>query len=82
MIVILVTDYFIPEINMLENKTEGHERQVLLRRLNVLYSYEWRCILMSKQFSEYRVSAHIRVFYFYYDHQQIFVELNYYISTT
>jgi hypothetical protein len=39
--------YFIPEINMFENKIEGHERQVLLERLKVLYSYGWRCILMS-----------------------------------
>ena len=53
--------YFIPEINMFENKIEGHERQVLLGRLNVLYSYGWRCILMSKQLSEYRVSIHSRV---------------------
>ena len=53
--------YFIPEINMFENKIEGHERQVLLGRLNVLYSYGWRCILMSKQLSKYRVSTHSRV---------------------
>jgi hypothetical protein len=52
--------YFIPEINMFENKIEGHERQVLLGRLNVLYSYGWRCILMSKQLSKYRVSTHSR----------------------
>jgi hypothetical protein len=32
---------------MFENKIEGHERQVLLGRLNVLYSYGWRSILMS-----------------------------------
>ena len=53
--------YFIPEINMFENKIEGHERQVLLGRLNVLYSYGWRCILWSKQLSKYRVSTHSRV---------------------
>ena len=53
--------YFIPEINMFENKIEGNERKVLLGRLNVLYSYGWRCILMSKQLSEYRVSTHSRV---------------------
>jgi tetratricopeptide (TPR) repeat protein len=53
--------YFIPEINMFENKIEGHERQVLLGRLNVLYSYGWRCILLSKQLSEYRVSTHSRI---------------------
>ena len=28
---------FIPEINMFENKIEGHKRQVLLGRLKVLY---------------------------------------------
>jgi tetratricopeptide (TPR) repeat protein len=53
--------YFIPEINMFENKIEGHERQVLLGRLNVLYSYGWRSILMSEQLSKYRVSSHSRV---------------------
>jgi tetratricopeptide (TPR) repeat protein len=53
--------YFIPKINMFENKIEGHERQVLLGRLKVLYSYGWRCILMSKQLSKYRVSTHSRV---------------------
>jgi len=53
--------YFIPEINMFENKIEGYARQVLLGRLNVLYSYGWRCILMSKQLSKYRVSTHSRV---------------------
>ena len=53
--------YFIPEINMFENKIEGHERQVLLGRLKVLYRYGWRCILLSKQLSKYRVSTHSRV---------------------
>jgi hypothetical protein len=52
--------YFIPEINMFENKIEGHQRQVLLERLKVLYSYGWRCILMSKQLSKYRVMSHNR----------------------
>ena len=47
--------YFIPEINMFESKIEGHARQVLLGRLKVLYSYGWRCILLSKQVSKYRV---------------------------
>jgi tetratricopeptide (TPR) repeat protein len=49
--------YFIPEINMFENKIEEHERQVLLERLKILYSYGWRCILMSKQLSKYRVMS-------------------------
>jgi hypothetical protein len=46
---------------MFENKIEGHERQVLLGRLNVLSSYGWRCILMSNQLSKYRVRTHSRV---------------------
>jgi hypothetical protein len=53
--------YFIPEINMFENKIEGHERQVLLGRLKVLYSYGWRCILLSKQLSRYRVISNNRL---------------------
>ena len=53
--------YFIPEINMFENKIEGHERQVLLGRIKVLYSYGWRCILMSKQLSRYRVISNNRL---------------------
>ena len=53
--------YFIPEINMFENKIEGSEQQVLLGRLNVLYSYEWRCILLSKQLSKYRVISNNRL---------------------
>jgi tetratricopeptide (TPR) repeat protein len=53
--------YFIPEINMFENKIEGHERQVLLRRLNVLYSYGWRCIFLSKQLSRHRVTSNNRL---------------------
>ena len=53
--------YFIPEINMFENKIEGHERQVLLGLLNVLYSYGWRSIFMSKQLSKYPVITHSRV---------------------
>ena len=48
---------FIPEINMFENKIEGHERQVLLGRLKVLHSYGWRCILLSKQLSKYRAMS-------------------------
>jgi tetratricopeptide (TPR) repeat protein len=53
--------YFIPEINMFENKIEGHERQVLLGRLKVLHSYGWRCILLSKQLSKYRVMSNSRI---------------------
>jgi tetratricopeptide (TPR) repeat protein len=53
--------YFIPGINMFENKIEGNEQQVLLGRLNVLYSYGWRCILLSKQLSKYRVISNNRL---------------------
>ena len=53
--------YFIPEINMFENKIEGNEQQVLLGRLNILYSYGWRCILLSKQLSKYRVIGNNRL---------------------
>ena len=53
--------YFIPEINMFENKIEGHERQVLLGHLKVLHSYGWRCILLSKQLSKYRVMSNNRI---------------------
>jgi hypothetical protein len=52
--------YFIPEINMFECKIEGHERQVLLGRLKVLYSRGWRCILLSNQLSKYRQISHNR----------------------
>ena len=53
--------YFIPGINMFENKIEGNEQQVLLGRLNILYSYGWRCILLSKQLSKYRVISNNRL---------------------
>ena len=53
--------YFIPGINMFENKIEGNEQQVLLGRLNVLYSYGWRCILLSEQLSKYRVISNNRL---------------------
>jgi hypothetical protein len=53
--------YFIPEINMFENKIEGNEQQVLLGRLNILYRYGWRCILLSEQLSKYRVISNNRL---------------------
>ncbi|XP_071145514.1 uncharacterized protein [Mytilus edulis] len=48
--------YFIPENNMFENKIEGRARDVLLNKLNTLYSYGWRCILFSDQISNFAVS--------------------------
>jgi hypothetical protein len=56
MIVILVTD---------NNKEMAFFLFLLIADehtcLNVLYSYGWRCILMSEQLSEYRVSTHSRI---------------------
>ncbi|XP_071147882.1 uncharacterized protein [Mytilus edulis] len=48
--------YFIPENNMFENKIEGLDRDVLLKKLNTLHSYGWRCILFSDQISNFDVS--------------------------
>jgi hypothetical protein len=43
--------YFIPKINMFENRIEGQERQLLLGHLNALWSYGWRSVLLSEQLS-------------------------------
>ncbi|XP_071147370.1 uncharacterized protein [Mytilus edulis] len=48
--------YFIPESNIFENKIEGRARDVLLKKLNTLHSYGWRCILFSDQISNFDVS--------------------------
>ncbi|XP_076086178.1 uncharacterized protein LOC143056888 [Mytilus galloprovincialis] len=48
--------YFIPENNMFENKIDGRARDVLLKKLNTLHSYGWRCILFSDQISNFTVS--------------------------
>ncbi|VDI25882.1 Hypothetical predicted protein [Mytilus galloprovincialis] len=48
--------YFIPENNLFENKIHGHERQLLLSNLNVLYSYDWRCIFFSPQIIRCKLS--------------------------
>ncbi|XP_071147327.1 uncharacterized protein [Mytilus edulis] len=48
--------YFIPENNMFENKIEGRARDVLLKKLNTLHSYGWRCILFSDQISNFDVA--------------------------
>jgi tetratricopeptide (TPR) repeat protein len=50
--------YFIPKINMFENKIEGHERQLLLEHLNALWSYGWRSVLLSEQFYSFPVLQH------------------------
>ncbi|XP_071139337.1 cyclic GMP-AMP synthase-like receptor 2 [Mytilus edulis] len=42
-------NYFIPENNMFENKIVGRSREVLLEKLYMLHSYNWRCILFSDQ---------------------------------
>ncbi|XP_071147330.1 uncharacterized protein [Mytilus edulis] len=48
--------YFIPENNLFENKIEGRARDVLLKKINTLYSYGWRCILFSDQISNFDVA--------------------------
>ncbi|VDI56111.1 Hypothetical predicted protein [Mytilus galloprovincialis] len=48
--------YFIPENNMFENKIEGRARDVLLKKINTLHSYGWRCILLSDQISNFDVA--------------------------
>ncbi|VDI57756.1 Hypothetical predicted protein [Mytilus galloprovincialis] len=48
--------YFIPENNMFENKIVGRAREVLLEKLYMLNSYNWRCILFSDQMSNFNLS--------------------------
>ncbi|XP_063418890.1 uncharacterized protein LOC134701687 [Mytilus trossulus] len=48
--------YFIPENNMFENKIVGRPREVLLEKLYMLHSYNWRCILFSDQISSFNSS--------------------------
>ena len=50
--------YFIPKINMFENKIEGHERQLLLGHLRALWSYGWRSVLLSEQLSTFPILQH------------------------
>ena len=50
--------YFIPKINMFENKIEEQERQLLLGHLNALWSYGWRSVLLSEQFYTFPVLQH------------------------
>ncbi|XP_052097558.1 uncharacterized protein LOC127732550 [Mytilus californianus] len=48
--------YFIPENNMFENKIVGRAREVLLEKLYLLHSYNWRCILFSDQISNFNLA--------------------------
>ena len=50
--------YFIPKINMFENRIEGQERQLLLGHLNALWSYGWRSVLLSEQLSTFTILRH------------------------
>ena len=50
--------YFIPKINMFENKIEEKERQLLLGHLNALWSYGWRSVLLSEQLYTFPVLQH------------------------
>jgi len=47
-----------PKINMLENKIEEQERQLLLGNLNALWSYGWRSVLLSEQLSTLTILRH------------------------
>ncbi|XP_052097561.1 uncharacterized protein LOC127732552 [Mytilus californianus] len=48
--------YFIPKNNMFENKIVGRAREILLEKLYMLHSYNWRCILFSDQISNFNLS--------------------------
>lgn len=43
--------YFISESNLFDNKIEGHAQEKVLKTLNTLYSYGWKCVLFSYQLS-------------------------------
>ncbi|XP_052077206.1 uncharacterized protein LOC127715224 [Mytilus californianus] len=62
--------YFIPENNMFEKKIEGFDRDNLIDKLRVLFSYVWRCILFSEQISNVSVlscNVQSNQGYFYYE---------------
>ncbi|XP_063406259.1 uncharacterized protein LOC134690214 [Mytilus trossulus] len=46
--------YFIPENNMFEDRIEGRARRELLNTLYTLRCYDWRCVLLSDQLTEWR----------------------------
>ncbi|VDI53549.1 Hypothetical predicted protein [Mytilus galloprovincialis] len=45
--------YFIPEINLFENKINVHSKKILLNKLYILNSRGWQCILFSKRLSNF-----------------------------
>ncbi|VDI58738.1 Hypothetical predicted protein [Mytilus galloprovincialis] len=49
--------YFIPENNLFENKIQGHAQEALLKKLYILNSYGWKCILLSDQISNVKALA-------------------------
>ena len=50
--------YFIPKINIFENKIGELDRQLLLGHLSVLWSYGWRSVLLSEQLSTFTILRH------------------------
>jgi tetratricopeptide (TPR) repeat protein len=50
--------YFIPKINMFEDKINEQERELLLGHLNALWSYGWRSVLLSEQLSMFTILQH------------------------
>jgi len=50
--------YFIPKINMFEDKINEQERGLLLGHLNALWSYGWRSVLLSEQLSTFTILRH------------------------
>ena len=50
--------YFIPKINMFEDKINEQERELLLGHLNALWSYGWRSVLLSEQLSTFTILRH------------------------
>ena len=50
--------YFIPKINMFEDKINEQERELLLGHLNALWSYGWRSVLLSEQLSTFTILHH------------------------
>ncbi|XP_071124014.1 uncharacterized protein [Mytilus edulis] len=51
--------YFIPENNLFENKMKGQAQEILFKKLNILKSNGWKCILLSKQISNFNALADI-----------------------
>lgn len=49
--------YFIPEYNLSKLKIRGSSRSTLLDNLNTIYSFNWRCIFLSKQFVRFQTTS-------------------------